>query len=70
MPGFVKTPKDEKRWSSAKEAASKQTEPGSTGYWKLSNYIFHKMNKTEEVAVPKHKNTIKLWDFLRTAKHK
>lgn len=48
MPGFVKTPKDEARWAKAKEAAGKETEKGSEGYWKLSNYIFHKMGKTEE----------------------
>ena len=48
MPGFVKTPKDEARWSKAKEAAGKQTAEGSEGYWKLSNYIFHKMGKSEE----------------------
>lgn len=48
MPGFVKTPKDEARWAKAKEAASKETDKGSEGYWKLSNYIFHKMGKTEE----------------------
>jgi hypothetical protein len=48
MPGFVKTPKDEARWAKAKEAAGKQTEKDSESYWKLANYIFHKMGKTEE----------------------
>jgi hypothetical protein len=48
MPGFVKTPKDEARWSKAKEAAAKTTEHGSEGFWKLSNFIFHKMDKSEE----------------------
>jgi hypothetical protein len=48
MPGFVKTPKDEARWAKAKEAAAKTTEHGSEGFWKLSNYIFHKMDKSEE----------------------
>lgn len=48
MPGFVKTPKDEARWSKAKEAAGKTTQTGSEGYWKLSNYIFHRMGKSEE----------------------
>lgn len=48
MPGFVKTPKDEARWAKAKEAASKETEHGSESFWKLSNYIYHKMGKTEE----------------------
>ena len=48
MPGFVKTPKDEARWAKAKEAAGKSTEKDSESYWKLSNYIYHKMGKTEE----------------------
>jgi hypothetical protein len=47
MPGFVKTPKDERKWKEAKEASSKETSPGSKGYWKLSNFIFHKMKKRE-----------------------
>lgn len=46
MPGFVKTPKDEQKWKRAKEAASKSTPEGSKSYWKLSNYIFHRMNKS------------------------
>lgn len=50
MPGFVKTPKDEARWAKAKEAAGKQTDKDSESYWKLSNYIYHKMGKTEEDA--------------------
>lgn len=48
MPGFVKTPKDEARWKRAKEAAGKQTSEGSESFYKLSNYIYHKMGKTEE----------------------
>lgn len=48
MPGFVKTPKDEARWAKAKEAAGKETAKDSESYWKLSNYIYHKMGKTEE----------------------
>lgn len=48
MPGFVKTPKDEARWERAKEAAGKSTAKDSKSYWKLSNYIYHKMGKTEE----------------------
>jgi len=48
MPGFVKTPKDEARWERAKEAAGKSTSKDSKSYWKLSNYIYHKMGKTEE----------------------
>lgn len=48
MPGFVKTKKDEARWSKAKDAAGKQVDKGSESYWKLANYIYHKMGKTEE----------------------
>ncbi len=47
MPAFVRTKSDEERWKKAKEAASKETSRGSEGFWKLSNYIFHKMGKTE-----------------------
>jgi hypothetical protein len=47
MPGFVKSPKDEKKWKEAKDAAGKQTSQGSKGFWKLSNFIFHKMKKRE-----------------------
>lgn len=45
MPAFVK---DESRWEKAKSAAAKQTDVGSESYWKLSNYIYHKMGKSEE----------------------
>jgi hypothetical protein len=48
MPGFVKTPKDEARWAKAKEAAGKEAGKGTDSYWRLSNYIFHKMGKTEQ----------------------
>lgn len=48
MPGFIKTPKDEARWSKAKKAASKSTSEGSDGYWALSNYIYHRMGKSED----------------------
>jgi hypothetical protein len=58
MPAFVKTPKDEARWAKAKEAAGKETKKDSEGYWKLSNYIYHKMGKTEEDQ--------KLADFYKT----
>ncbi len=48
MPNFVKTPADEARWAKAKSAAAKETKEGSDSFWALSNYIFHKMGKTEE----------------------
>lgn len=48
MPGFVRTKADETRWSNAKEAAKKQTSEGSDSFYALSNYIYHKMGKSEE----------------------
>jgi hypothetical protein len=64
MPGFVKNKKDEAKWSKAKEAAGKSTSKDSKSYWKLSNYIFHKMGKTEALppkppAPPKPTTSIK-----------
>jgi hypothetical protein len=50
MPGFVKTKADEAKWKEAKNAAAKQTERGSEGFWKLSNYIFHKSEGNHAVA--------------------
>lgn len=47
MPGFIHTPKDEAKWERAKEAAGKSAKKDSKSYWKLSNYIYHKMGKSE-----------------------
>jgi hypothetical protein len=58
MPAFVRTKSDEARWSRAKEAAGKETDHGSEGFWKLSNYIYHKMGKTE--------NDQKMANFYKT----
>jgi hypothetical protein len=50
MPAFIKTPKDEKRWSEAKRAASKTlSESDGDKYWALTNSIYQKMNKTDEM---------------------
>jgi hypothetical protein len=49
MPGFVKTPHDEKKWSEAKQASGKETDKDSKGYWKLANFIFHKMKKSQGI---------------------
>jgi hypothetical protein len=84
MPGFVKTPKDEAKWSKAKEASKKSTKEGSKGFWALSNYIFHRMGKTEESAnlaaifkkelikqgVVKNSGVQKLHEFLTNRKLK
>jgi hypothetical protein len=48
MPAFVRTKADEERWGRAKRAAGKQTSHGSEGFWKLTNYIYHKMGKSQE----------------------
>lgn len=49
MPGFVKTPHDEKKWSEAKHASGKETKSGSKSYWKLANFIFHRMKKSQGI---------------------
>lgn len=64
MPGFIHTKSDEKKWSKAKSAASKSTSPGSEGYWRLSNHIWHKMDKSDD-SVIKHQNLRKLADFMQ-----
>jgi hypothetical protein len=52
MPGFVKTPKDEARWSKAKAAASKSKKKDEGSFtdqdWGLVNHIYH-MAKAEEL---------------------
>ena len=48
MPGFIHSEKDEARWDRAKKAASKSLKEGSDSFWALSNYIYHKMGKSQE----------------------
>ena len=49
MPGFIKTPGDEKRWAKAKEAANKTlSESAGDSYWKLVNSIYQKMTKSTD----------------------
>lgn len=47
MPGFIKTPQDEKRWAKAKEGvmkARKKTQEQMTDRdWALTNSIYQKM---------------------------
>jgi hypothetical protein len=50
MPGFIRTKEDETHWKHAKDAAAKETDRGSEGFWKLANYIFHKSQGSQEVA--------------------
>lgn len=45
MPGFVKTPADEKKWSEAKDQAGKTYDEGSDAYWATANKIFHAKKK-------------------------
>jgi hypothetical protein len=52
MPHFVKTKHDEKRWSAAKQAAAKSKGKSAQDLhdedFKLVNYIYHKMGKSEQ----------------------
>lgn len=54
MPGFVKTPKDEAKWSKAKAAAKKSKKKDESSFtdqdWALVNYIYHQMGKSVEFA--------------------
>jgi len=58
MPGFVRTKKDETKWSRAKGAAG---EKGGETKWALANYIFHRMKSLgidlEKCVVEKSSNT-------------
>jgi len=81
MPAWVH---DEARWSKAKEASGKQTEKDSDSYYKLANYIYHKMGKSEESellakifkkelvkqGLVKVSSTQKLHEFLTNRKRK
>jgi RNA polymerase sigma factor (sigma-70 family) len=44
-PGFVRTAADEKRWERAKAAAARSYPVGSESYWRVANYVFHRMKK-------------------------
>jgi hypothetical protein len=48
MPAFIHTKSDESRWEKAKKAASKSTTHGTDSFWALSNYIYHRMGKSQE----------------------
>jgi len=54
MPGFVKTPKDEARWSKAKNAAKRSKGKDEASFqdqdWALVNHIYHQMGKAEELG--------------------
>ena len=47
MPVFVRTERDEVRWKKAKAAASKSLEPGTKPFWKLTNWLYHRMLRAE-----------------------
>jgi hypothetical protein len=50
MPAFIKTPADEARWAKAKKAASKTlSESDGDSFWKLTNSIYQKMTKSEDI---------------------
>lgn len=42
-PGFVRTKSDERLWRRAKEAAGQTYRVGSPSYWRVANFVFHKM---------------------------
>lgn len=54
MPGFVRTPKDEARWSKAKDAAKRSKSKDEASFqdqdWALVNHIYHQMGKAEELG--------------------
>lgn len=54
MPGFVRTAKDEARWSKAKDAAKKSKSKDEASFqdqdWALVNHIYHQMGKAEELG--------------------
>lgn len=54
MPGFVRTPKDEAKWSKAKAAASKSKGKSEEGFsdqdWALVNHIYHQIDKCEDLG--------------------
>jgi len=55
MPGFVKTPADEKKWSKAKSLADKKLKKGSRSFYAYANAIFHRM-KGESIIEAKKSN--------------
>lgn len=56
MPAFIKTPADEQRWKKAKEAAGKTlSESDGDRFWALTNSIYQKMSKSEELEKARRK---------------
>jgi hypothetical protein len=57
MPGFVKTPKDENKWTRAKEAAVKSKKKDEESFtdqdWALTNHIYHQMDKSKPLETIK-----------------
>ena len=54
MPNFIKTPKDEAKWSKAKAAAAKSKKKDEGSFtdqdWALTNHIYQEMGKSIEFA--------------------
>lgn len=65
MPGFVRTKKDEARWSKAKKAVKRSRDKGEGEFsdrdWALVNHIYHSMQKANklESILKKAKKNIK-----------
>lgn len=56
MPAFVRSKKDEARWNKAKQAAGKTlSEADGDSYWALTNSIYQKMSKAEDLEKARRK---------------
>jgi hypothetical protein len=45
-PGFVRTAADERLWTRAKAAAGRTYPKGSASYWRVANFVFHRMKES------------------------
>lgn len=54
MPAFVRTQRDEAKWSKAKEAAKRSKKKDESSFqdqdWALVNHIYHQMEKSEQLS--------------------
>lgn len=70
MPNFVRTPKDEVRWSNAKDAVKRSRNKDEGAFtdqdWALANHIYHQMEKAESLgkAIKDMKKTVSDDDFI------
>jgi len=68
MPGFVKTPADEKKWQKAKKIVKEQNNVNFSDFkdedWAFANYLFHNMKKGNTSVEFKLDQDIVLGDML------